>query len=199
MHRFSTDRSACVKDDGTTDKCLSCIYVNAHSIIKKVDSLQTVIWAIQPDIIGITESWANSDIADAELMVQGYDLFRKDRPVNSRGGGVLLYVNSIFHAIEYHPRTAFPEHIWCTLEVDNGKNLLVGVCYRTPNDDIFNFDNKKRLNDLIGEIGGFEILLLMGDFNYPDIDWEDLSASSVSGQMIVDSLEDHFFGATCKE
>jgi len=51
------------------------------------------------------------------------------------------------------------------------------VCYHTPNDDIFNFDNKKRLNDLIVEIGGFEILLLMGDFNYPDINWEDLSAS----------------------
>jgi len=174
------------------DKYLSCIYVNAHSIIKKIDFLQTVARAFQPDIIGITESWANSDIADAELMVPGYDLFRKDRPVNSRGGGVLLYVKSIFHAVEYHPRTAFPEHIWCTLDVDGGKNLLVGVCYRTPNNDIFNFDNNKRLNDLIVELGGSEMLLLMGDFNYPDINWEDLSASSVSGQMFVDTLEDHF-------
>jgi len=75
-------------------------YVNACSIINKVDSLQTVIWAIQPDIIGITESWANSDIADAELMVPGYELFRKDHPWNSRGGGVLLYIKSIFQAVE---------------------------------------------------------------------------------------------------
>jgi len=174
------------------DKFLSCIYVNAHSIIKKVDSLQTVARAFQPDTIGITESWTNSDIADAELMVPGYDLFRKDRPVSSRGGGVLLYVKSIFHAVEYRPRTAFPEHIWCTLDVDGGKNLLVGVCYRTPNNDIFNFDNNRRLNDLIVELGGSEMLLLMGDFNYPDINWEDLSASSVTSQMFVDSLEDHF-------
>ena len=110
---------------------MSCIYVNAHSIIKKVDSLQIVARAFQSDIIGITESWANPDIADAELMVPGYDLFRRDRPVSSRGGGVLLYVKSIFQAVEYHPGTAFPEHIWCTLDVDGGKNLRVGVCYRT--------------------------------------------------------------------
>jgi len=76
--------------------------------------------------------------------------------------------------------------------VDGGKNLLVGVCYRTPNNDIVNFDSNRKLNDLIMEMGGRELLLLMGDFNYPVINWEDLSASSVSGQMFVDSLEDHF-------
>ena len=90
------DHGNCVKNERTMDKYLSCIYVNAHSIIKEMDSLQTVARAFQPDIIGITESWANSDIADIELMVPGYDLFRKDRPVNSQGGGVLLYVKSIF-------------------------------------------------------------------------------------------------------
>ena len=46
---------------------------------------------IKPRIIGITESWANNDITDAELGLEGYVMFRKDR-MGRRGGGVLLYI-----------------------------------------------------------------------------------------------------------
>ena len=34
---------------------------------------------IKPHIIGITESWANNDITYAELGLEGYAMFRKDR------------------------------------------------------------------------------------------------------------------------
>ena len=44
-----------------------------------------------PRIIGITESWANKDITDAELGLEGYVMFRKDR-MGRRGGGVILCV-----------------------------------------------------------------------------------------------------------
>ena len=46
---------------------------------------------IDPHIIGITESWANTDITDAELGLTGYVLFRRDR-IGRRGGRVILYV-----------------------------------------------------------------------------------------------------------
>ena len=42
-------------------------------------------------ITGITESWANKDIADAELGLAGYIIFRRDR-IGRRGGGVTLYI-----------------------------------------------------------------------------------------------------------
>ena len=32
-----------------------------------------------PCVIGITESWANKDIEDAELALTDYVMFRKDR------------------------------------------------------------------------------------------------------------------------
>ena len=44
---------------------------------------------IDPQIIGITESWTN--IADAELGLTGYVIFRRDR-IGRRGGAVILYV-----------------------------------------------------------------------------------------------------------
>ena len=46
---------------------------------------------IDPHIIGITESWANTDITDAELGLTGYIMFRRDR-IGRRGRRVILYV-----------------------------------------------------------------------------------------------------------
>ncbi len=54
---------------------------------------------IKPHIIGITESWANNDIKDAELGLEGYVMFRKDR-IGRRGGGVLLYIKETIPAYE---------------------------------------------------------------------------------------------------
>ncbi len=51
-----------------------------------------MVYEIKPHIIGITESWANNDITNAELGLEGYVMFRKDR-MGRRGGGVLLYTS----------------------------------------------------------------------------------------------------------
>ena len=52
---------------------------------------------IDPHIIGITESWANTDITDAELGLTGYVMFRRDR-IGRRG--VILYVKESIQAYE---------------------------------------------------------------------------------------------------
>ena len=46
---------------------------------------------IDPHIIGITESWANTDITHAVLGLTGYVMFRRDR-IGRRGGGELFYM-----------------------------------------------------------------------------------------------------------
>ena len=58
---------------------------------------------IKPHIIGITESRANNDITDAELGLEGYAMFRKDR-MGRRGGGVLLYIKDIIPTYEVQLR-----------------------------------------------------------------------------------------------
>ena len=54
---------------------------------------------IDRHIIGITESWANIDITDAELGLIGYVMFRRDR-IRRRGGGVILYFKESIQAYE---------------------------------------------------------------------------------------------------
>ena len=58
-------------------------------------------------IIGVTESWANENIEDAEIGIDGYDLFRDDRPAGHKGGGVVLYVNCTLNPMRFNPKTRF--------------------------------------------------------------------------------------------
>src|SRR6218665_136259 len=60
---------------------LSAFYANARSImnVDKRMELELYVDKEQPDIIGITESWAKESIQDSELELEGYTMFRKDR------------------------------------------------------------------------------------------------------------------------
>ena len=46
-----------------------CSLVNARSIINKMDELESYVYALKPDLIMITESWAREDMSDAELSI----------------------------------------------------------------------------------------------------------------------------------
>ena len=50
-------------------KIYSGVCLNARSITNKRSDLDFMIAYIEPDITGITESWANKDMVDAELML----------------------------------------------------------------------------------------------------------------------------------
>ena len=50
---------------------------------------------IDSHIIGITDSWANKDISDAELGLTGYVMFRRDR-IGRRGGELFYILKNLF-------------------------------------------------------------------------------------------------------
>jgi len=81
-----------------------------------MDLLVATVSDLAPDIVGVTESWANDSILDCELQLHGYQLFRCDRPSDNRGGGVLLYVRSSLAPIEFHTKSQYGEHVWCQVD-----------------------------------------------------------------------------------
>ena len=84
---------------------------------------------IKPHIIGITESWANNDITDAELGQEGYAMFRKDR-MGRRGGEVLLYIKDTIrlpaYEVQLQEEADCNEAIWCKL-VTGHTTVTIGV------------------------------------------------------------------------
>jgi len=138
--------------------------------------------------MGVSESWAHDRVSDAELSLRGYDLYRCDRPSGHRGAGVLLYVKSSLSSVQFVTRANFPEQVWCKLIVESGSELLVGVCYRSPTNSISD-DSHEVLRKVVKEFSDRNVIL-MRDFNYPDINWPTLQASSEASKQFVNVIEE---------
>lgn len=84
------------------------------------------------DVIVFSETWLTDDIADSELPLKDYNVYRCDRDILgvSRGGGVLVAVDkklkSSLCLIDSRP-TSF-EHISVRIS-SGGANLIVGAVY----------------------------------------------------------------------
>ena len=136
-HRSRQNRSQTAKTMAGTGRAavtgssLKCFYSNADSIVNKMSELCERVIDENYELIGITETCATEAINDAELSIEGYNMFRKDR--GSRGGGLILYMKNTIRARvnEELTNSEFAESLWCNVEVDH-QQLLVGLCYRSP-------------------------------------------------------------------
>ena len=68
----------------------------------------------------------------------------------------------------------YDENIFVKIVLNSTECLLIGLLYRSPTERLDGIDNNGNLNKLITEASNktFSHILLMGDINYPDIDWE---------------------------
>ena len=84
----STDKPITKCQKNKSEAGYRCECLNARNIVNKKNELNITVEDIDPHIIGITESWAKTDITDAELGLTGNAMFRRDR-TGRRGGGVI--------------------------------------------------------------------------------------------------------------
>ena len=142
----------------------------------------------KPRIIGITESWANNDITDAELGLEGYVIFRKDR-IGRRGGGVLLYIKETIPAYEVQLKeeTYCNEAIWWKL-VKGHTTVTIGVVYRCPN---ITKQNNETIHNAISEVSKGDCII-MGDFNHGNIKRDTLQSTGVEDQTCLCLVQDNF-------
>ena len=128
---------------------------------------------------------------DGLIHLPGYVIFRKDG-AKTRGGGVLLYVHESLKPVGCEELTSheFQDSAWCYLNIENGDRLLVGVCYKSTSST---GENNERLLDLVKKAGEKDTshLLLMGDFNFPKIDWANYYVDAGEN-----SVESRFFERT---
>ena len=71
-------RSTKIQGDTSKDR-IKCVCLDARRLRNKKNELNIMVDDINPHTIGVTESWANNGITDAELVLAGYVMFRKDR------------------------------------------------------------------------------------------------------------------------
>ena len=143
---------------------------------------------IKPHIIGITESWANNDITNAELGLEGYVMFRKDR-IGRRGGGVLLYIKDTIPAyeVQLQEEADCNDAIWCNL-VTGHTTVIIGVVYRCPN---ITKQNNEKIHNAINEVSKGDCII-MGDFNHGNIKWDTLQSTGVEDRTFLCLVQENF-------
>lgn len=120
-------------------------------------------------------------------MLDGYKLSRRDRPCR-RAGGVTVCVKESFHCLEHDHDDDAVEFLWVRIRGKAKKtDVMVGACYRPPNqdeDDIF----YKHL----GEASQSLPLVLVGDFNLPDVSWKYETAEGKESRRFLERVGDNF-------
>ena len=164
----------------------------------KREELEMEVRRREIDIIGITESWMHDGIEDREVNMEGFTLFRRDRGRGDkkRGGGVLLYVSNDLDAVRVGECTVRKsETLWVKIKDLGGDYINVGVCYRSPTASM------EEEEDLVKEISENcrRRALVLGDFNYGDINWETLQAENGSSRKFMEIISDLFLTQHVKE
>jgi len=151
---------------------LKVLYSNVDSLINKRTELLHVMEDGDFDLIVFTEVLPKNckSIQECELYIDNYDLFIRSL---SSGRGVAIYVKSSLKAnlVDDLTEDEFIESVWCRIKLVNTDSLLVGAIYRSPSSSE---DNNRRLNELLIRATSVNDshLLVAGDFNFKDIDWE---------------------------
>nr|VZI04138.1 unnamed protein product [Spirometra erinaceieuropaei] len=149
------------------------MYTNAQSVLSKLDELRIHTYDLHPDVISITETWLSEQVDDRELMLPGFQLFRRDRE-NRRGGGIVTFVKHGLHVSEKTAQlTCSTEALWLTIRAPGSQSLDILTVYRPPRNDP---DADAQLLEELRLFSTRPTTLIVGDFNAPHIDWSSASA-----------------------
>jgi hypothetical protein len=136
---------------------------NCNSIRNKTQYLDLLIKSHDPLIVVLTETHLDPSVFDPELRLSDYDIFRRDR--RSKGGGILVAVKRL-KGIHTNSCLIDPQEEMLSVKLSiYGFCLCIIAYYRPP--------NSLSLNSLYTflEQSTDGNIFLLGDFNFPDIKW----------------------------
>ena len=93
------------------------------------------------------------------------------------GRGVVIYIHKSIQANNIQIENCdFQESKWCYIRLNKKDKLLIGAIYRSPNSTAGNNDSSNQLMKIASTLP-YSHVLIAGDFNYKEINWEDLTTS----------------------
>ena len=110
---------------------------------------------------------------------------------NLEGRGSALYVKDSIQSCELKYSAQCRAAVWCEIKLRELDKLVIGVIYRSPNctDD----ENSQLLSMVTQAVSSKPChLMIMGDFNFPGIDWNSHSGSQHHEEVFLNSFRDLF-------
>lgn len=188
----NTESNQFEKDKNDRNK-LKVMYTNADVLTNKIDLLRARCRLELAKIIGINEVKPKNQrfkVFPAEFNLEDLNLEMFSNNVEEEGGrGQLLYVSKELNAKRVYLESRFEEVLCVKVNLQNKDKLLIMLIYRSPNSTT---SNNAMLNDLVEKACKFGAshLLMMGDFNYPGIDWQTSFSDEETEMAFVDKIMD---------
>jgi len=108
-----------------------------------------------------------------------------------------LYVRGCFNVTEVMAGDDKVESLWVKIRVRADKtDILVGICYRPPNQDE---ETDEVFYEQLAEAAESPALVLLGDFNFPDICWEYNTAQKKQSRRFLECMEDNLLMQVIRE
>jgi exonuclease III len=161
---------------------LSCLYTNVDCLTNKMDELNVYIKEKNYDIIGITEVKPKNhryDLKIGEIQIEGYTMFTCNIE-NKNGRGICIYIKDNYNVQEYIPAEKCEEAIWIEIEANRKNKIIIGCIYRSPNSTQSNNDALIRQISEMCNLYNSQQTIIMGDFNYRNINWSNWSTKTDS-------------------
>ena len=148
--------------------------------LKSCHSFKALFMLSDFQIIGLSQTWLSNNITDLEILPQAYSLYRKDR--ESHGRGVMLAVSSILPS-----RQVLSAHNLEVVAVSiflSNTDITCCMIYVPPNASAeYHSDLINYLNTISTQSAP---VLLLGDFNSPDINWSTLAGDSTASNNLCE-------------
>ncbi len=169
---------------------LKVFYTNCDCLTKsKLNELELLMLKLKPDIVCLTEVLPKNKIlhySEGMYSIVGYTMVTS----NLDGRGICVYCKPDMKFRIIDNPTGFNEVVICEFNGPKSSFRLL-TCYRSPNSSL---ENDSKLLDLVEHMTNTPIsdLLVVGDFNYPNIDWnlKMLNTPSISASSFLDKIND---------
>ena len=199
-HPFFPTRHSLPTHQHSTPPQLTLLSTNCRSVVNKCTELTIVAEEWQPDIICLTETWLDPNIAPN---ITRYDTFRRDRPpaenksgTSARGyGGVAILVRqNKFKSVAMRPDLARDgcEAVWVQLQPypAAAEPILLCCSYRPPSakpTDIARYC--QTLEDVLITLRlSSSHVILTGDFNSKHTSWCSTDSTNTAGAELYRTL-----------
>ena len=158
--------------------------LNANCISNKPDDLlaRCSQFPVFPKCFAVTESHLNPMSIFSLFNDLNYVTFRKDRPVyngKAAGGALLAFSAELCPVLIGSFHEDLIEIVVCRITV-NAKNVVIACVYKSPN---ANDDSSINACEFLFSFHN-EPLIILGDFNLPDFDWNYQSVYSKDHYLI---------------
>ena len=142
-------------------------------MVNKINHLQSLAYSFCYNIIAISETWLSDSIFTSEILPSNFTIYRCDH--RSHGVGVMLAVKDNISS-QLLSSTSIPVLEALTVQIGTNQPLIICLAYIPPRSKVQSCEPFFISLNYLGN--KCSSLLIMGDFNVPDINWNTLSSTS---------------------